>query len=63
MEVAAGHAFNLVLTREGRVFTWGRNEQGQVGTMGRRRAGKMQICGVFKDEVDKRRILMVESCT
>ncbi len=32
VQIAAGHAFNLVLTKEGKVFTWGRNEQGQVGT-------------------------------
>lgn len=30
MQIASGHAFNLVLTKEGKVFTWGRNEQGQV---------------------------------
>lgn len=34
VEVAAGHAFNLVLTQDGKVFTWGRNEQGQVGAGG-----------------------------
>lgn len=31
VQIASGHAFNLVLTKEGKVFTWGRNEQGQVG--------------------------------
>jgi alpha-tubulin suppressor-like RCC1 family protein len=40
VQVAAGHAFNLVLTREGKIFTWGRNEQGQVRKIGMRRRGR-----------------------
>jgi len=31
-QAVAGHAFNIVLTKDGRVFVWGRNEQGQVST-------------------------------
>lgn len=34
VQIASGHAFNLVLTSEGKVFTWGRNEQGQLGLGG-----------------------------
>ncbi len=34
VQIASGHAFNLVLTREGKVYTWGRNEQGQLGLGG-----------------------------
>lgn len=34
MQIASGHAFNLVLTKEGKVFCWGRNEQGQLGLGG-----------------------------
>ena len=34
MQIAAGHAFNLVLTKDGKVYTWGRNEQGQLGLGG-----------------------------
>lgn len=34
VQIASGHAFNLVLTKEGKVFCWGRNEQGQLGLGG-----------------------------
>lgn len=30
MQAVAGSAFNMILTKDGRVFVWGRNEQGQV---------------------------------
>jgi alpha-tubulin suppressor-like RCC1 family protein len=30
VKAVAGHAFNLVLTADGKVWGWGRNEQGQV---------------------------------
>jgi alpha-tubulin suppressor-like RCC1 family protein len=30
VSVVAGHAFNLALTKAGKVYSWGRNEQGQV---------------------------------
>ena len=29
--IYAGHAYNMVLTNEGRVFAWGRNHHGQLG--------------------------------
>lgn len=30
-QVAAGESFSMALTREGRVFVWGRNDQSQLG--------------------------------
>lgn len=30
VQAVAGHAFNMVLTADGKVWVWGRNEQGQV---------------------------------
>jgi len=50
VQVAAGHAFNLVLTREGKIFTWGRNEQGQVRTMGGRRGGRVELDKIIKED-------------
>jgi alpha-tubulin suppressor-like RCC1 family protein len=32
VQVLAGHAFSMVLTSDGRVYVWGRNEQGQVSS-------------------------------
>merc|ERR1712146_249934 len=33
-QVIAGHAFNLVLTKEGKIFSWGKNDSGQLGLGG-----------------------------
>ena len=32
--IAVGHAFNLVLTAEGQLYTWGKNDKGQLGLGG-----------------------------
>ena len=31
VQVAAGDAFSIVVTVDGKVFTWGANDQGQLG--------------------------------